>query len=70
MVVCHLHIYFGKSVRKVTNGTGMFSRPNRKFSGINGLFEKVVYVPTRKFQAVNAVPGILTNPGLLSRSRL
>jgi hypothetical protein len=40
-VVYHLHGNSGDSIRKV-NGTSIFRRPNRNFSGINGLFEKVV----------------------------
>ena len=41
LVVYHLHGNSGDSIRKV-NGTSIFRRPNRNFSGINGLFEKVV----------------------------
>ena len=41
LVVYHLHGNSGYSIRKV-NGTSIFRRPNRKFSGMNGLFEKVV----------------------------
>ena len=40
-VVYHLHGNSGDSIRKV-NGTSIFRLPNRNFSGMNGLFEKVV----------------------------
>ena len=40
-VVYHLHGNSGDFIRKI-NGTSIFRRPNRNFSGINGLFEKVV----------------------------
>jgi hypothetical protein len=40
-VVYHLHGNSGDSIWKV-NGTSIFRLPNRNFSGMNGLFEKVV----------------------------
>ena len=49
-VVYHLHGNSGDSIRKV-NGTSIFRRPNRNFSGMNGLFEKVV--PSYRLERFN-----------------